>query len=447
MKQEDREHMMDIHTAESRLSEALRLFQDIRDPELPQADFVYQYPPSITLGRPPPWELKQLPESLALYVHVPFCPTRCAFCHYYRITDPEPALIEEYHALLSKELELWRQKIQKLGDPKSIQIPAIYLGGGTPTYLASQGIRHILDSIRKIFNVRKSAEICVEATPDTIPRKKLEDLKRIGVTRISIGVQSFQNQLLQKLNRSHSAEQAKRAIQDAKDLFSINIDLLYGYQSPMEWLDDLATSIELAPDFITAFRLRAKPGTPIQLPEGLATRRGLLFMHWLAIQELEEAGYSMLYNNQWAKEGTFAFQDIKWKGDEFIGLGPSSYSYVDGLVCNNYPRIQDYRNSICSGKLPFGVAECLEEDEQHRRTEVLGIRSADGIPERGLDTKDLERQGLIERAGDRIRATRKGMLFMDEISASFFSESVRRRMEDAQEQGIEAAAIQKSWED
>ncbi len=403
---------------------------------------------------------------MALYVHIPFCPGRCTFCHYYRISDPDQQRVERYLELLAQELQLWENLAQQQRSSlRTISLTSLYIGGGTPTFLSIKQLKKLFQIIRNHFNI-DNLEVCVESTPDTITKEKLKCLEACGTNRISIGIQTFSDSTLQQMHRCHDAKTAKEAIMLSKKFMAVNADMLYGFpgHSFTDWYSDLQQIHALGPDFITTFRTRIKGQTPLAEcipPAHRYTHQQLLFMQFLADKILTD--YTPLYNNQYAKEKTdkFIFQETKWQEEPFLGLGPSAYSYLDNLVYNNKISLADYEKDLKNNRLPIGSGMLLSLQEQYHRYMVLGIKSANGInlPRTaqcfGIDPSEkhapiikiLSSSGLIEFQNDLMKLSSKGRLFANEIAALFFSQETATRMQRAEEMDIESLSIRKNWEE
>lgn len=431
-------------------------------------DFVYQYPPSITLEEhDQKWSPSIFPKDLSLYLHVPFCPTRCTFCHYYRMTKPGSGLVQHYLASIVREIELWEERAKSIKTTlKSSTLHSIYFGGGTPSYLDATQMKTIIDAIKEHFTISNDAEICLEATPDTITEDYIVALKKIGFNRISIGVQSFDDARLRRMNRHHSAQEAKDAIVMAKRHMAVNMDLLFGLpdQTPIEWAKELMEAREVEPDQLTAFLVRIKDNTMFsQVPLSRFPDEGISALMQLMTMEAFK-DYHMIHDNQWSKTGSFTFQEEKWRGNQFIGIGPSSYSYLDGLVFNNIPKLTTYIDRINNNSLPIGVSRELDDQERLRRHMVLGIKVADGVDldtteAFGIDAKELFAkeieflcdEGLasldkIDEESTCLKPTSKGLVFINEIATIFYSEAIQERLNMAKKLRFEQRAIEANYE-
>lgn len=320
-------------------------------------------------------------------------------------------------------------------------IETIYLGGGTPSLLAIEEIRRLLDCINETFSVIADAEITLEANPDDITDEKLSGWKNSGINRLSIGVQSFFEEDLRWMNRAHTADQAIRNLQQALDHFeNITIDLIYGTPglTNNKWRQNIETALSLGIPHLSCYALTVEPKTPLDkminqhkaenINPDQQSEQFLLLMQWL-----NEAGYEHYEISNFAKPGWRSRHNSSyWQGKKYLGLGPSAHSY-DGMnrqwnISNN----QQYIRSITSGTVPFET-ETLSPTQRLNEYIMTAIRTSEGINVEVIDSlykadpgEFLSRankfilSGKIIKVEGQLRLTNEGKLLADGIAADLF---------------------------
>jgi oxygen-independent coproporphyrinogen-3 oxidase len=333
----------------------------------------------------------------------------------------------------------------------------MYFGGGTPTYLNEWQITGLLARLRENIHMSEGIELTFESSPETITEEKLCHLKDIGVNRLSIGIQAFDDHLLLKVcNRGHNVKMAVSAITQAKKVGfknGVNIDLIYGLpdQTPKGWMQTLSKAKELMPEFITLYHLRIKKGTPMsRFSEGrFPTEHNTLLMYIAGVDYLKDLGYVQIAPDQFALLGySFQQQERKWRNEELLGLGVSAYGYVNNTVYHNVRSIQDYGDTVHRGCLPVYIGKRLSKREQMTRAMIFGLklsgvnRKDGGLDKRlfkkayGIDAESvfgeilirLEKLGLIKRSNQHIQLTYKGILFSDEVCSEFYSSEEKEQL-------------------
>lgn len=351
-----------------------------------------------------------------LYLHIPFCKKKCAYCDFYSsfVSD---TLIDEYVVALSKEIEKW-------GGCFSRPIDTIYFGGGTPSLLGKR-IAPLLDTVYKSFEVVHDAEITVELNPDSDVKTFLSAAYKAGVNRLSIGVQSGDDAELALLGRRHTAQQAKNTVQTSRDIGfkNISLDIMLGL--PESNTETLMKSVDfiltLEPEHISSYILKIEPNTKFgkENPE-LPDEDEQAAQYLMLCERLENAGFVHYEISNFAKSGYESRHNLKyWKGAEYLGIGPSAHSFVNGERFY-YPR--DIRSFI---KCPQTCSDGLGGDEQEKI--MLGLRLSEGVDFSEYEDitpflQILEKQGLGEYNNKRFRLTNKGML----VSNSIISEILER---------------------
>ncbi len=319
---------------------------------------------------------------LGIYVHIPFCRSKCEYCDFYSLGgSKEKGLTEDY-------LEAVCLHMKEAGAlAPNYLVDTIYFGGGTPTYLGPEGLVQILNAIRRRFAVSNDAEITFEANPDSVNEKLLKRLKAEGFNRISLGVQTDDDQLLRKLGRPHSYRQAVQAVELARNagFRNISLDLIYGLpgQSLTDWEQTLTHVLELQPEHMSCYGLKVEEGTPLwnykeaaNLPDDDAQAD----MYLSTVRILKEHGYAQYEISNFARRGLRSRHNLKyWTGQEYLGFGPAASSDFAGKHFTIEPDIHSYIKGVKEGG-PV-LSECQEIPIQERAGEYLifRLRTSEGI--------------------------------------------------------------------
>lgn len=361
-----------------------------------------------------------------LYIHVPFCLSKCPYCDFYSI-ERDDSLIDEFAEALLLEINLlartkWKDRVYN----------TIFFGGGTPPLLGDRYIAEILQAIRRTFNISPRAEISLEANPESLSLELLQALKSSGVNRISIGAQSFDNSLLQTLGRIHTAETALKSIDQAGEagFENISIDLIFGIpgQTIATWRESLKLAAGKKPAHISAYGLTIEKGTPydkmVQKGELTLPADDVQAEMYQVLNEMLTAeGYRRYEVSNFARPGSECQHNYKyWRDDKYIGLGPSAHSYDGDSRTANHKNLEKYLASIKKGKPPVNFKEKLTDRQRAEERLLLGLRIAEGIDinliREVLNNKalgDFQEQGYIEKKLNNIMLTDKGFLVADEI--------------------------------
>ena len=363
-------------------------------------------------------------KEIGIYVHIPFCKQKCYYCDFVSYCTKDN-LIEDYVKAVEKEIELKNIKST---------ITTIYIGGGTPSYIDSNYIKEI---VNKIFekNVSKEAEITIEVNPGTVTFEKLKDYKDCGINRLSIGLQSTQDELLKKIGRVHNFEEFLNTYKMAKKIGfkNINIDLMIGL--PGQRISDLKDSLEkvvkLKPKHISVYSLIVEEGTPIlekiqkgelELP-GEETERN---MYWYVKNTLELNGYIHYEISNFAKKGYYSKHNMNcWEQKEYLGIGSAAHSYRDITRYSNTTNVEEYIKNVKQNKLERNriIHEIQKEDDTKKEFMLLGLRKIEGIKISDFKNKfgdnpiylyrtelnKLVEEKLITVDDDNIRLTNKGI--------------------------------------
>lgn len=369
---------------------------------------------------------------MGLYVHIPFCRTRCAFCNFYlQVYRPDRA--ENFLVALQKEIAL----CGKVSELSGRLLSSIYFGGGTPTVLSADQIDVILATIRQTFSCRPDIEITVEAHPDTVSSRMLAQLRLAGTSRLSLGAESLNDAELIRIGRPSLAANVVRAVEWARAVGfeDLNLDLMYGLpgQSMDSWQQTLAGVTSLQPDHISCYALTIEPGTALAqaIEEGSAEHPHpeiQTAMELEAERILEAAGYCRYEISNYSKPGHACRHNLLyWQAGDYLGLGPSAQSYVNGCRFGNIADLQRYEDKLNEGSFPQDHREVLSPEQRDREALVFGLRQLAGADDRLLDSLTMEPEWarrltslldahLLERRAGRIRLTAAGRQVADSVA-------------------------------
>ena len=433
------------------------LYRNGIERSLSDYEFITGYPPALTL--PAITQADIFPESpsirgtspekeISLYIHIPFCTGLCTYCHYVRKARATHLEVDSYLEAVKAELKMLKKALQV----QRLTASSLYIGGGTPTYLSGKQIVSLMEAVQESVEIAPGAEFTCEASPETATEGKLKALKSIGVSRLSLGIQSLNDDiLLQVCDRRHNAQKALSAIEQARlmGFNNINVDLMYGLpdQTLYHWESTLNKLLELLPESITIYHLRLNPGTPMlntyqEDPGRFPDQEGILIMQMMATLKLEESSYRQSKNVGWfalSPDYEYQQQEHKWKNKEFAGIGVSAYSYLNGCYCFNHRQMDRYFQAIKENLLPVWKGKKLSQEEEMRRTMVLGIKLTPGVDKSAFKTtfgctvedvfsetlQHLTKLGLITITPAAVKLTEKGRLFSDEVSTEFYTKAER----------------------
>jgi len=417
--------------------------------------FVSNYPPFsqwkpeyvseaiAALAQPP-----RIDEPLGLYLHIPFCRKRCKFCYFKVYTDKNAGEIEIYLDALIKEMELYSRTPAFQGR----QLRFAYFGGGTPSYISEKQLHYLVDGLNRHVSWSNAEEVTFECEPGTLRRSKLETLKDIGVTRLSLGVEHFDDEILAANGRAHLSPEIYEVYDLARqvDFPQINIDLIAGMVGETEekWRDTVRRAVELQPDSVTIYQMELPYNTVISqeiIKQGATspiadwdTKR-----HWLdyAFAEFQARGYriaSAYTVATTAKPCRFIYTDALWHGGDMIGLGVSSFSHFGGVHFQNAHSFEEYLAPLEKDQLPLLRALTLSAKQKLIREMVLQLKTGEldlGYfhGKFGVDVwsefqpvyERLDGDHLVERRNGTIALTRSGLLQVDHFLSEFFEPELK----------------------
>jgi putative oxygen-independent coproporphyrinogen III oxidase len=363
-------------------------------------------------------------EQAGLYVHIPFCLTRCGYCDFNTYAGLDHLMGGYVDALLG-EAELWTDEWA------GTSFVSLFMGGGTPTTLPIDTLRGLIDHIRDRLGFAPGAEVTVEANPDTVDEAYLKGMLGAGVVRLSLGVQSFDPAVLLALERIHSADAARAAFLAARraGFDDVNLDLIYGAdgESLASWRHTLEEAISLGPQHLSCYALTVEPATSLgrQVAAGLKPAPDpdlQADMYFVACDLLADAGFEHYEVSNWALPGHRPLHNMGyWEGRPYLGLGAGAHSYRDGTRWWNVRPPAQYMAAVSRGDRPIGGSERLSEDERRTERLLLGLRVSDGIPGEQIDLErgqQFVEAGLAQRHDGRFALTDRGLFVANEIVAS-----------------------------
>lgn len=413
--------------------------------------FVANYPPfsvwkpefvgefEAALERPP---VEDTP--LGIYLHIPFCRKRCHFCYFRVYTDKDSSEVRAYLDALLEELRLYTQKRVLSGRRANF----IYFGGGTPSYLSVEQLRYLTHGMKSLLPWDKAEEVTFEAEPGTLTEHKLRAIRALGVTRLSLGVENFDDRVLEVNGRAHRSREIQRTYNFARDLKfpQINIDLIAGMVEETEenWHACVRKTIEMAPDSVTIYQMEIPFNTTIyrqMKTDGKLTAPAADWdtkRRWVAhaFSELEKAGYTIgsAYTAVRNKATTrFVYRDRLWAGADLLSLGVSSFGIINGTHYQNHHNSGPYLAYLREAKLPVYRALTPTREERFVRELILQMKLGrvsrryfrgkfgEDICDRfAQPLETLRAQGLLALNGDEVSLSRAGLLRVDRLLYEFF---------------------------
>jgi putative oxygen-independent coproporphyrinogen III oxidase len=359
--------------------------------------------------------------SAGLYVHVPFCLTRCGYCDFNAYAGLDH-LCSRYAAALAREAEVvapaWSGE----------EFVSVFLGGGTPTTLEAADLASLLERLRMTLSVREDAEVTIEANPDTVDRAKLSALLDAGYTRLSMGAQSFDRAVLASLERLHDPDSVRRAMTAARAAghANVNLDLIYGAngETRESWERTIRQTVDLQPEHVSAYALTIEPSTPL----GRKVGRGVVpapnadlqaDMFELACDVLGTAGYHHYEVSNWAKPGFECRHNLGyWERRPYLGLGAGAHSHRDDRRWWNVRPPEEYLSLVESDRLPVGGDERLEPRDSYLEEVFLRLRILEGVPSSWVETErsaPFVESGLLREDDGALVPTERGMLLLNEL--------------------------------
>jgi len=368
-------------------------------------------------------------DAPGLYVHVPFCKTKCPYCDFYSSTSG--ADVPRWLSYLAREISLYSGMFS--------HFDTVYLGGGTPSLLGEHEISILMNAVTSAFHIAGDSEITIELNPDDVTPSKLSVYRDLGINRISLGVQSLCDAELRFLGRRHNANRALDAIHEIRDagFDNLGIDLIYGFagQGIASWERTLRRALDLSPEHISCYQMTIEHDTPfgrmraegsIREPDEELQRRFFVTTG----EFLHAHGYIHYEISNFARgESLIARHNSKyWRHVPYLGLGPAAHSFRENRRWWNVRSVADYCRAIENGKVPVTGAELLEPGQIELEKIYLGLRTRDGVDlelvSRNMPARRalrrLQKESLVQITGGRAAPTPKGFLVADELPLLFF---------------------------
>ena len=361
-----------------------------------------------------------------LYIHIPFCPKVCPYCSFYKEASDRNKTQPFLDAVL-RELEMCQAQGAEL------RPHTIFFGGGTPSALTAAQLEFLLGGLRERLDLGGLAEWTLEMNPATVSIEKARLLRDLGVNRISMGVQAWDELTLATLGRVHNAEQARESygiLRDA-DFDNVNLDHIFGVpgQSRDAWIDTLRQTIALQPDHISAYNLTYEENTEFmrkfQRGEYTQDADADADLFELTADLLSAAGYEPYETSNFARPGRRCAHNLAyWHGHDYLGLGPSAFSTVGERRWSNVRDTAAYTQRVLAGISAADFEEHVSTETRRSESIAFGLRTADGVDRAWLQPwrarlEELSALGLVETIGNRVVLTRKGRLLADSVAEEF----------------------------
>ena len=374
-----------------------------------------------------------------IYVHIPFCHTKCPYCSFASYPEADPLVMKNY-------MQAIRNQAKKMAQhpwSRDREFHSLYIGGGTPTIVAPEQlavfIEECLTEFRFVEADGRPPEVSIETNPNALDKNILARLRQAGVDRLSIGVQSFSDPMLHVLGRSHSSQEAIRAVEYARSagFQNLNLDLMYGLpgQTVDSWQQTLEKAIELSPEHLSVYELTVEDTTPF----GSLAKQGklhlpdddnVLLMFRLTQELLSRSGYSQYEISNYGRPGLQCRHNINyWQNGSYLGLGAGAVSCFSGVRIKAVQKPIEFAGLINKGTYPYSEGEALPLRARFRETVIMGLRMTEGISCRkiydwfgltpheyyGNAIMDFIEQGLLVEDGDRLRLTERGLPLANQV--------------------------------
>lgn len=386
--------------------------------------------------------------TLGLYLHIPFCRKRCKFCYFRVYTEKNSSEIASYLDALSREVEIYSQ----MSAVKDRPLRFVYFGGGTPSYISVNHLKSLVSNIKSSIPWAGAEEVTFECEPGTLTQTKLEALRDIGVTRLSLGIENFNDDILKENGRAHLSKEIYDVMPwiNALDFDQLNIDLIAGMvgETWESWRDSVQKTIDLAPDSVTIYQMELPFNTVYskelfdeKINKKVANWQTKREWHDYAFEELASAGYeissayTMVKNNKTCR---FVYRDSVWHGADMLGTGVASFSHMSCVHFQNVESWNEYLGTINSGKLPLDRAFTTTLKERLTREMILQLKlgkietkyfqekfNAEIIKEFGHAFQKLKEEGRLTFDHDEIKLTHKGFLRVDQLLPEFYDSKYR----------------------
>jgi len=366
-----------------------------------------------------------------LYIHIPFCLTKCLYCDFYSSTSL--SALPLFLDVLFKEMAMYRNRFNPFD--------TVYIGGGTPSLFSLEQLESVLVRVAENFDLIPNTEITIETNPADLSRSYLESIRQIGINRINIGVQSFDQEVLAFLGRRHSVKQAISTVEASRKagFHNIGLDLIYGVsgQSIDSWLDTLKQAVAFSPEHLSCYQLTLEPKTPLgkryQAGEFFIPGDELQYEFFMKTSQfLQDAGYIHYEVSNFARETELASRHNQkyWDHSPYLGLGPAAHSFHDNRRWWNHGSVEQYITAINAGNFPIEETEILTMEQLRLEALYLGLRTKKGVyledfknqydcdlfAEKKKMLHKLQEEGLISIQDGRLSPTQTGLAVADSLS-------------------------------
>lgn len=419
--------------------------------------FVSNYPPFSVWRQDGAADYRRVMElapqegvPLGLYLHIPFCRKRCKFCYFRVYVDKNADQVQAYMGAMAREVELYAQAPAFAGRPVNF----VYFGGGTPSYVAIKHLEGLLARVKAVFPWDKVEEVAFECEPGTLTEPKVHAYRELGITRLSLGVENWNDEILRENGRAHVTKEIDRCVGwiRAAGFRQMNIDLIAGMvgESWPSWKDSIARTIDLGPDSVTIYQM--------ELPFNTVYSQGILAgetespvadwetkraWHGYAIDQLEQAGYEVSSGYTMVRKASperrFLYRDALWRGADMIGAGVSSFGHLQGVHLQNVASWSEYLGALEKDELPMGRAYATNLEERFVRELILqtklGRLGFDYFRQKfGIDPyqrfghvyAELMAEGMVDNFGPQgFELTRQGLLQVDALLPRFYAPQYR----------------------
>ncbi|CAM2009838.1 coproporphyrinogen-III oxidase family protein [Acanthopleuribacter pedis] len=380
---------------------------------------------------------------LGLYVHIPFCRKRCKFCYFKVYTDKNSKQIQRYVDALITEMG----RISQVPAVQGRKPKFLYIGGGTPSYISAKHLRRLFEGLRENWSFEAMEEVTFECEPGTLTEAKLDAIREVGVTRLSLGVENFDDAILSENGRAHLSGEIYRVLPwiKARGFDQLNIDLIAGMVGETEdnWQQNIEKAIEVDPDSITIYQMEL-PYNTVYSKGLLQGAEGEVFADWQtkrawhseAIDRLQDAGYAISSAYTMVKKNSpsrFVYRDALWHGADLLPLGCSSFGHLGGIHYQNHPSIERYIEAVEAAELPVRRAYQTSERDRLIRETILQLKLGELDP-KGLNEKfgvnlletfdealtHWQAADMLKVTDGRITLTRRGLLQVDSLLPEFY---------------------------
>jgi oxygen-independent coproporphyrinogen-3 oxidase len=413
--------------------------------------FVSNYPPysfwneddvvkaNSALNRAPEFQ-----NTLGLYVHIPFCRKRCKFCYFRVYTDKNSQQIEDYLTAVKNEVAIYAGLPSVAGRP----LKFVYFGGGTPSYISVKHLKDLTRHLKSSISWQNAEEVTFECEPGTLSQSKLEAIREIGVTRLSLGIENFNDSILAENGRAHLSKEIYQVLPWIKELgfAQLNIDLIAGMvgETWQTWRENVSRTMETEPDSVTIYQMELpvftrmlseqSQGEPLHVADWQTKRE----WHKYAIEQLTQAGYQIssaytMVNKD--KPAKFVYRDSVWRGSDMIGAGVASFSHMQHVHFQNSSSWDDYLGTLAQGQLPVKRAFATSAEQRQVRELILQMKlgeldtsyfskkfGVDVLTRHKKAFKKLESQGMLSTKNGKVMLSSQGLLRVDQILPEFYDE-------------------------